>query len=146
MFEGHLEESTSNKRILLIMDGGKITKYRLVDLEKISLYETEIPAIWKGEEGKYQGVLLKDILSLAGVTDARTVRMVALDGYVIELDRKSWESDCSFVATRYQQQEITVEKKGPTRLLFPCLIKTPDHDDTPTSDWIWNLKEIHIEN
>ncbi|WP_419903429.1 hypothetical protein [Kiloniella sp.] len=145
IFEGNIEESTSNNRILLVIDGEKRTKFRLSDLEKITLYEIKMPPIWKGEDGKYQGVLLKDIMALVGVTEAKTVRLVAIDGYVIDLEKKIWQSSCSFIATRHKKQEISIDKKGPTRLLLPCSVLMPDYEDTGTSDWIWNLKEIHIQ-
>ncbi len=144
VFEEQLEKSTSNKRILLVIDGDSITKFRLADLEKIPLYEIEMPPIWKEEGGKYQGVLLKDILSSAGVSEATSVRLVALDGYLIELPEKKWHGGCAFVATRYKKQEIPVEDKGPTRLMFPCMVTDPDYEETTTSEWIWNLREIHI--
>ncbi|MFD2205008.1 hypothetical protein [Kiloniella antarctica] len=144
-FEGVLVEVTSNNRVLLVADGDKITKFRLSDLEKITIYETEIPEIWNGEEGKYQGVLLEDILALAGVMDVESIRLVALDGYLIELDKEILQNKCAFIATRFRKKEIAVEEKGPTRLLLPCGVKNPDYESTSTSNWIWNLKEIHIE-
>ncbi len=149
-FKENLETSISNKRVLIVKKGEEVSKFRTVDLEKLPLYEVSLPSIWENEAGPYQGVLLPDILRTSGISDARQVRMVALGGYAIDLTLAKWPASCLFVATRYQSREIRVEKKGPIRLLLPCMIKERDGEmnyrEISTVNWIWNLKEIHILN
>ncbi|WP_085907824.1 hypothetical protein [Kiloniella majae] len=145
-----LATSVSNKRVLMVKNGEKISKFRIVDLEKLPLYEVSLPPIWENEAGKYQGVLLSDIFKTTGIADIRQVKMVALGGYAIDLTPAKWPVSCLFVATRYQSREIRVERKGPIRLLLPCMIKEKDGEtnyrEISTVNWIWNLKEIHILN
>ena len=81
LFKGKLETSTSNKRVLLVKNGEKVSKFRIKDLEKLSLYEVFLPPIWENEEGKYQGVLLSDILKASNMVDVNQIKLVALDGY-----------------------------------------------------------------
>lgn len=149
-FKEKLEPSISNKRILMIQEGESISKFRTVDLEKYSLYEVSLPPIWENEAGTYHGILLADILAASEVSDIDRVRMVALGGYAIEITLSDWPANCLFLATRYQSREIRVEKKGPIRLLLPCMIKERDggmnYREISTVNWIWNLKEIHVLN
>ncbi len=145
LLKENLETSTSNKRVLLVKSEGKISKFRIKDLEQLALYETSVPPIWENEAGKYQGVLLSDILKAADIVDVNRVKLIALDGYAIDLTLSKWPANCLFIATRYLMREISVEMKGPIRLLLPCVIGTDskNYAEISTANWIWNLKEIH---
>ncbi|KKJ75824.1 hypothetical protein WH95_16505 [Kiloniella litopenaei] len=145
-FTQKLETSISNKRVLLVKSGEAVTKFRVKDLEQLSLYEASVPPIWVNEAGKYQGVLLLDILKAADMDGVKRVKLVALNGYAIDLALSKWPGKCLFIATRHLMREIRVEMKGPTRLLIPCMID-PDgknYAEISTANWIWNLKEIHV--
>ncbi|WP_156176769.1 hypothetical protein [Kiloniella spongiae] len=148
LFDDKLESSISNKRVLMVKNGEKISKFRIVDLEKLPLYEVFLPPVWENEAGKYQGVLLSDILKASEMADVDKVKLVALGGYAIDLALSMWPANCLFVATRHQMHEIRVKMKGPIRLLLPCMIKEEDgetnYTEMSTASWIWNLKEIHV--
>ncbi|WP_120498130.1 hypothetical protein [Kiloniella sp. EL199] len=146
VFKETLEVSVSNKRALLVKNGEKVSKFRIKDLEELPLYEVFVPPIWENEDGKYQGVILSDILRASGMVDANRVKLVALDGYAIDLTLSKRPANCFFVATRYLMHEIKVDMKGPIRLLLPCMIGGNDksYAEISTTNWIWNLKEIHM--
>ena len=51
----------------------------------------------------------------------------------IDLMISKWPENCLVVATRYMMREITVDMKGPIRLLFPCMVNFDDKSYTEIS-------------
>lgn len=144
-YAGELEASTNKRRVLAIYHGDELVKkYKIAALETLPLYETTLPALYKGEDGAYQGVLLDDIFKDAGINDYKKVRMSALDGYVIEFAHAPLAGTKGFIATRFKGMEMPVEKKGYTRLLLPAEVDWKNPVNTNTSIWIWNLNKITI--
>ena len=144
-YQGELTAPTNKRRVLAIYQGDTpVKKYKIAALEALPLYETVLPALYTGEDGAYQGILLDDLLKDAGITDYKKLRMSALDGYVIEFTRTPLVGKKGFIATRFKGMEMPVAEKGYTRLLLPAEVDWKNPVNTNTSIWIWNLNKITI--
>lgn len=140
-------------RIILTVDG-KIRKtngpghalFDIQGLEALGLttYTTFDP--YEKRRVKYTGVLLTRLLEvLEADPAAERVQIVALDKYKVTLkveDIRRWPI---LLATRMEDKEMPVLKKGPTKIVFP-------YDSHPEIDpskynplWIWQVKTMTVK-
>jgi hypothetical protein len=91
----------------------------------------------------FRGVLLADVLALAGATDYRELAMVALNDYEVVIPRSDVDRYAVMIATSADGQRMAVESYGPTRLVYPNLTS-----ELPRSiydqRWIWQLDRIEV--
>jgi hypothetical protein len=143
--KSELQKPQNRRNILTIKNVDKLVKkYKIAELEKLPLYQTELPALYTGEDGSYQGVLLDELLKDAGISNYTKIRLSALDGYVIEFAHEPLKGKKGFIATRFKGNEMPVTQKGYVRLLLPSQVDWNNPKNTNTSIWIWNLTEIMV--
>ena len=130
------EISVTNLADTLAFDIGTLEKLRLVK------YEVDDP--WLKEEVTYTGVLLSDLLEVAGAPDTVSeVRAFALDGYAAPIPISEIESWPVLLATRSNGVHMTIENSGPTRIIFPY----DSHNDVTAARnmSVWNLESLEIK-
>jgi hypothetical protein len=129
------EVSVTNQADTLTFDVSTLEKLRLVK------YEVNDP--WLQEEVTYTGVLLSDLLEVAGAPDTVSeIRAFALDGYAAQIPVSEIESWPVLLATRSNGAHMTIENSGPTRIIFPYDL----HDDVTAARnmSVWNLESLEI--
>lgn len=112
-------------------------------LERLGIVQYSVPDPWLNEEVTYAGVLLADLLKVAGVSDAATsIRVVSLDGYVFDTPVAETEAWPVLLATRANDQYMDIANSGPTRIIFPY-DSYPDLSAARNMS-VWNIREIQI--
>ncbi|KPK10230.1 MAG: hypothetical protein AMJ56_08540 [Anaerolineae bacterium SG8_19] len=117
--------------------------FDLDTLEKLKLVEYQVDDPWLKERVTYTGVLLSDLLEVAGAPDTvREVMALALDGYAAPIPVTELESWPVLVATQSNGEHMTIENSGPTRIIFPYDL----HSDVTAARnmSVWNLETLEI--
>jgi hypothetical protein len=100
-------------------------------------------AVADGGKVLFRGVLLADVLTLAGATDYRELAMTALNDYEAVIPRSDVDRYAVMIATSADGHHMAVETYGPTRLVYPNLTS-----ELPRSiydqRWIWQLERIEV--
>jgi hypothetical protein len=117
----------------------------LPTIEKLGTVRYAVTDPFENKKITYTGVLMSDLLNAIGAApNATTIHMVALDDFIAEIkvaDLKRWPV---LLATRADGELMSVEKGGPTRIIFPYDTH-PDIDRVSYRDlWIWNIKTMEL--
>ncbi len=112
-------------------------------IESLGLVRYTARDPWLERDIEFTGVLLTDLLAAAGADEgATTLHVTALDDYEVSIsiaDARRWPV---MLATRADGDPMTIEDKGPTRIVFPA---DPAIDLLSYKDlWIWQLKTIEV--
>jgi hypothetical protein len=92
---------------------------------------------------RFRGVLLADVLALAGATDYRELAMTALNDYEVVIPRADVDRHAVMIATSANGRRMTVETYGPTRIVYPNLTSELSRS-TYDQRWIWQLEQIEV--
>ena len=112
-------------------------------LEKLRLVKYDVDDPWLQEKVTYSGVLLSDLLEVAGAPDTVTeVMAFALDGYAAPIPVSEIESWPVLLATQSNGAHMTIETSGPTRIIFPYDV----HNDVTAARnmSVWNLESLEV--
>ena len=112
-------------------------------LETLGLVKYKVRDPWLEADLEFSGVLVTDLLTATGAAaDATSLQITALDDYQVDIsiaDAKRWPI---MLATRTGGAPMTIEDKGPMRIVFPA---DPSIDALKTKDlWIWQIKTIEV--
>lgn len=115
-------------------------------LEKLGLIEYSVDD-QQAEGGvvTFQGVLLNDILDIAGIADnATNLDTIALNDYSIDIPLSDAQDYPVMLATRVDGERMTIDRYGPIRIVYPY---ESYEFDTVIYDprWIWQLSSIVVE-
>jgi hypothetical protein len=98
----------------------------------------------EGNVVTFSGVLLSDVLELAGADDGATVLDArALNDYRIEIPVSDLDRYPVMIATRVDGDRMPVERFGPIRVVYPNLdfkLDASRYDER----WIWQLASISV--
>jgi hypothetical protein len=129
---------------IAVTNKGNTLAFDLDTLEDLRLVEYAVDDPWLNDRVTYTGVLLSDLLEVAGAPDATTeVIALALDGYVSPIPVSEIESWPVLLATRSNGAHMTIETSGPTRIIFPYEL----HNDITAARnmSVWNLESLEIK-
>jgi hypothetical protein len=112
-------------------------------IERLGLVRYSVRDPWLEQELEFTGVLVTDLLAAAGADPEATIlKITALDDYEVELpiaDTVRWPV---VLATQTNGVPMSIEAKGPTRIVFPA---DPAIDALRYKDlWIWQIKTIEV--
>jgi hypothetical protein len=137
--------------VVLIVSGeisvtnkGNSLAFDMDTLEHLRLVEYDVDDPWLDDRVTYTGVLLSDLLEVAGAPETATeVMAIALDGYVSPIPVSEIESWPVLLATQSNGAHMTIETSGPTRIIFPYEL----HNDITAARnmSVWNLESLEIE-
>lgn len=114
----------------------------LAELEALGLKRLRTTTFWPGDDGVYEGVLLRDALQAAGMGDVAAIRVIALDGFSQVLPRADWMRWPVLLATRRDGQAMTVRNKGPLRIIYPRDMSPALQDPSYRLRWVWLIRSI----
>jgi hypothetical protein len=116
----------------------------MATLERLRLVSFDADdSIAKGGTVRFAGVLLRDVLGLAGVTDYRQLVTLALNDYEVVIPRSDVDAYPVLVATTADGSRMEVERYGPLRVVYPNLgVSFPR--STYDQRWIWQLVSIEV--
>jgi hypothetical protein len=120
---------------------GKKLELDLASLEKMRRVRLEAAEPFLKRRVMFEGVLLSDLLAVAGVPDsASKVSLVALDDYKVDFKVADVRSSQMLLATKADGKHMPVDKSGPIRIVFPdssSLGRNPDL-------WIWSVSSMKV--
>ncbi|NJO81614.1 MAG: molybdopterin-dependent oxidoreductase [Blastochloris sp.] len=128
---------------ITVTNNGDQLDFDLPTLERLGLVEYETQDEGIGIRGVYRGVLLADLLRVAGVdlTTMQYVRARGVDNYEKDLPRTVLQWPV-VIATSRDGKRIPFAERGPLEIIFPYddfSINAAAHDPM----WVWWL--IHLE-
>jgi hypothetical protein len=131
---------------LTILSSSERRDITVSEIEALGLRQVTTRSPWEAGELKFEGVLLRDVLRLAGMENAEAVTVRAEDGYRQTIPREDWEKWPLILATRQDGQALTKRTQGPTRIVYPLNdypeLDTPDYKPR----WIWTITSIEATN
>jgi hypothetical protein len=120
---------------------GKKLELDLASLEKMRRVRLEAAEPFLKRRVMFEGVLLSDLLAVAGVPDsASTVSLTALDDYKVDFKVADVRSSQMLLATKADGKHMPVDRSGPIRIVFPdssSLGRNPDL-------WIWSVSSMKV--
>ena len=125
-------------------NAGDTLVFDIPTLEKLGLVEYTVNDAWLKQSISYSGVLMSDLLKFAGTFHtATTVHLVALDDYEVDIPIADIQKWPILLATKADNEYMTVENYGPTRIIYPYDTHPVDpvaHNDL----WIWSIQSIDV--
>jgi hypothetical protein len=120
---------------------GKKLELDLASLEKMRQVRLEAAEPFLKRRVMFEGVLLSDLLTVAGVSDsASKVSLTALDDYKVDFKMADVRSSQMMLATKADGKHMPVDRSGPIRIVFPdssSLGRNPDL-------WIWSVASMKV--
>lgn len=128
---------------------GAASKTRLTLQDLDSLPQTtrtlELPESlgMKGSHS-WQGVSISELIKLSG-RSAKSVRVVALNGYYASVPLDDLKNYDPLVAYRRDGKNLSIREKGPIILIYPFDRFKVLNQQTYINRSVWQINEIHIE-
>lgn len=97
---------------------GPALELRLAQLDALPQISIVTETIWTQGKINFTGPALTQVLAAAGITSG-TVRLSALNDYVIDLDLAGLGVDWPIIATRIDGHTFGVRDNGPLWLIYP---------------------------
>ena len=120
---------------------GKKLELDLASLESMRRVRLEAAEPFLKRRVMFEGVLLSDLLEVAGVPDsASKVSLTALDDYKVDFTVDDVRSSQMLLATKADGKHMPVDRSGPIRIVFPdssSLGRNPDL-------WIWSVSSMKV--
>ncbi len=118
--------------------------FDLAALERLGMKSVKVKYDAWPAAYRFEGPLLKDVLAAAGVTEAKIVRPVALDGYTAEIPYADLTSYPVILALKKDGKWLGIGEAGPAWVIyprddFPALAKEDD------AKWVWGVFHIQVE-
>lgn len=117
----------------------------MATLEQLQMVEYSVEdKMALGRVASFQGVLLSDVLDLAGMSeDAEVLYTIAINDYTVEIPVEDVRNYPVLVATRADNERMSIENYGPIRIIYPY--EAYDLDPiTYDPRWIWQLVQIDV--
>jgi hypothetical protein len=120
---------------------GKTLQLDLDSLEQMRQFRLEAAEPFLKRRVTFEGVLLADLLAVAGVPDsASKISLTALDDYKVDFTLADVRSSQMLLATKADGKHMPVDRSGPIRIVFPdssSLGRNPDL-------WIWSVSTMKV--
>ena len=133
---------TATTPILIVTGEQDSRQYSLAELEALGLYTVTTATFWPEDDGSYQGVLLSDVLADAGLANAEAVNVLALDHFSQTIPRQDWTRWPLLLATRRDQQPLSIRSKGPLRIIYPRDMDSELERGTYRLRWVWMIDRL----
>ena len=135
-------------RVILTLSGvarpnvGNDLELDLATLQRMPTIQATVYEPFLKRDIRFGGVLLSDLLSYAGVDDAGTMEVTALDDHLIHFDLGRLDERRVLVATDIDGRPIQIADGGPSRLIF---LDASNGAGSNTDNWIWSLRDMAFE-
>lgn len=123
---------------------GDTLAFDMETLESLELVRYTVADPWQQMEVAYTGVLLADLLAVAGAGEGATaVNVIALNDYAYEVPISETDEWPVLVATQSNGEYMTIENTGPTRIIFPY--DTYDDISAARNMSVWNIGSMEVK-
>ena len=127
------------------INSGDSLSFDMATLERLGTVQYTVHDPWADADVTYSGVLVSDLLAVAGVSSSATsLHLTALDDYEVDIPIADTEKWPLLLATQTNGEYMTVADGGPSRIIYPY--HAFPELDSPTNQnlWIWNVVTIEI--
>lgn len=94
-------------------------------------------------EHKVKGVLMRDLVKYSGGT-GEIVKLVALDGYEMDIPMSDFTTYDAVVATEIDGKPLSIRDHGPAWLIYPVSEHPELKDTLYDSRAVWQIKSIEV--
>ena len=121
----------------------RAAQFDLGALERLGMHEVTVLHPGGPKAFSFEGPLLQDVLTTVGAT-GRVVRILALDGYAVEIPISEIHDRPFIVAVKRDGRYLGIGDQGPTWIIAPPQTdQTPGHEQG--SEWVWAAFYISVE-
>jgi hypothetical protein len=122
---------------------GNSLVFDIETLESVGLVRYTVADPWQQKDIAYSGVLLADLMAVAGAGEAATaVNVVALNDYAAEVPISETDAWPVLLATQSDGLYMAVDNTGPTRIIFPYDSYTDISAARNMS--VWNIASLDV--
>jgi hypothetical protein len=129
---------------VLLTDGTK-RHLSLEELDSFRQVAFSTTTIWIDAEVRFSGVPISVILDETGA-EGRTLRLTALNDYIIEMPVDELDADAPIVATRMNGETMPVRGKGPFWVMYPFDEDPAYSSEVNYSRSVWQLVQIALRD
>ncbi len=104
--------------LTVVAPDGTEKSYTPAELETFPTYRLTTTTPWRDEAATFEGVLLADILTANGLSDAASVIVTAENDYATSVERALWKGVDILVATRVDGKPHSRRARGPIQFVI----------------------------
>jgi hypothetical protein len=112
-------------------------------LEALPQHEFATRTIWTEGSVTFRGILLRDLLEVAGASGTQ-LRLTALNDYQITMPVSDVAGDGPLLAYMMNGAPMSVREKGPVWLVYPYDAKADYRTEQVYSRSVWQLARIEV--
>lgn len=136
------DQSVTSGRAFSVVQGSVTTEVDLSELSKLPRYRLLTDSPWEDGQQEFEGVLLRDVLAMLQMSDARAIIIHATDNYSQRIPREDWLDYPTLLALRADSAFLTRRTKGPTRLVYPVLDHPELDNPVHKGRWVWLIETL----
>lgn len=122
---------------------GEQHELELSDMDQMEQIEFSTGTIWTDEKNSFSGVSLRALLEKLGANGTR-LRLVALNDYSIEMPIVELEEKAPIIATRMNNETMTIRDKGPYWVVYPYDASPKYRTETHYARSVWQLRRLEV--
>jgi len=115
------------------------------DIEAIGLVTETVYDPFDKVETEYAGVWLDSLAEHFGGQGVSLITTSAIDGYTVEWDFDYLSEYRVLIATRRGGERLTLETKGPLRVIFADYDENQTHFKETLPKWVWMITTIRFD-
>ncbi len=120
------------------------TRYTPEMLEAMAPHRMTTITPWRRQPAMFDGVLLTDVLAANGLDQEDAIRVIAENGYAVEIERRVWETWPVLIATRVNGEAHSKRERGPLQFVLPMSQDAQSGTGRMTSNWVWMAERIEL--
>ena len=125
------------------LNDGAFAAFDLAMLQAMEPVSFDTGTVWLGEVSHFEGVSLKSLLREIGA-EGRTLRLTALNDYVVDIPVESLEEDVPILAYAVNGKILTLRDKGPLWVMYPFDRSTAYQTEALYIRSVWQLEKIEV--
>ena len=112
-------------------------------IEAMGVVTMHTGTIWTDGTSEFQGVELARLLAHLGA-DGRTLRLIALNDYAVEIPASEAVDGGPMLAFRMDGKDLSPRDKGPLWMIYPYDVNTAYKNEVSYSRSVWQLSRIEV--
>lgn len=147
---GHALEAPKGEVVLTIIaphlqhpNVGQSAQFDIEMLEQLQGRTGTMETPWTQGKVRFSGPLLRAVLEAAGATGT-ALKVKALNDYAAEVPMEDASGIDTMLATRMDDQPMSVRDKGPLFLIYPFDTDSGLYNEKYFSRSVWQIKEIEV--
>lgn len=139
--------SGASVRLTIVGRNGTRTRLTDADLDRLEQVNLDTTTFWTNGVQHFEGVLLRDVLALAGIDpsgETGNIEAEAYNEYTVALpisDAMTWDV---ILARRMNGKVLTLRDRGPLWIIYPRDQDTALLDKSYNHRWVWQLRQFKL--